>query len=87
MAGPSQAHLDVLAQRMGYHDYATYQAYQAHQQAMRLSNGLNGQPGPIGGAPQQAPQNWLQHLLSSIPGTPAYLFGKVNDAFGNATGQ
>jgi hypothetical protein len=84
MAG-NQAHLDALAQRLGYHDYATYAAYQTHQAAMRQANGLNGTPAAQAQQPPQ--QNWLQNLLSSIPGTPAYLLGKVNDAFGKATGQ
>lgn len=61
MAG-NQAHLDALAQRLGYRDYATYAAYQAHQQAARLNNGLNGTPGPA--QPQQAPVNWLQTLIN-----------------------
>jgi hypothetical protein len=91
MANPAiQAHLDTLARQQGFHDYATYQAYQQKQQAMRMDNGLQGTGSSIGQAPGAGPappQNFLQHLLSSIPGTPAYLLGKVNDAFGKATGQ
>jgi hypothetical protein len=85
MAGPySQAHLDHAARQMGFHDYATYSAYQQKQTARRLDNGIQGTGAPTG---QPAPQNWLQHLLSSIPGTPAYLFGYVNDQMGKALGN
>jgi acyl-homoserine lactone acylase PvdQ len=35
MAGPSQAHLDVLAKQLGFRDYATYSAYQRQQAMMR----------------------------------------------------
>lgn len=75
----SQA-LDHAARRMGYHDYATYQAAQAHRQDVLSQNPATGTTGPAG-AP---PENWLQHLLSSIPIHPAYLLGKVNDAFAQA---
>ncbi|MFL6707999.1 MAG: hypothetical protein ACJ8HI_07310 [Massilia sp.] len=80
----SQA-LDQAARQMGFHDYATYQAYQNKQAAMRMDNGIQGTGYSTG--PQQAaapPENWLQHLLSSIPIHPAYLLGKVNDAFTKA---
>lgn len=60
MAG-NQAHLDALAQKLGYRDYATYSAYQAHQQAARLNNGINGTGAPQA---QQAPTNWLQTLIN-----------------------
>lgn len=86
MANPAtQAHLDTLARQMGFHDYATYSAYQQHQQAARMDNGINGTAANVGGAPQQ-PQgnNFLQNLLAKIPIHPAYLLGKVNDAFTQA---
>lgn len=73
--------LDQAARQMGFRDYATYQAYQVQQQAMQQ------QPNPptgAGAAPGAPPQNWLQHLLSSIPIHPSYLLGKVNDAFTKA---
>lgn len=87
MAGPAtQAHLDVLARQMGYHDYATYQAYQQKQAAMRMNNGIQGTGSAIGQDPSQQPQqnNWLQNLIAKIPIHPAYLLGKVNDAFTQA---
>lgn len=62
MAG-NQAHLDALAQKLGYRDYATYSAYQAHQAAMQQG------PAPVaGGVPvqqQPPPQNWLQTLINN----------------------
>lgn len=87
MAGPAtQAHLDTLARQMGFHDYATYSAYQQHQQAMRMNNGIQGTGyDATGGAQQpQQPTNWLQNLINKIPIHPAYLLGKVNDAFTQA---
>ena len=84
MAGPrTQAHLDVLARQMGFHDYATYAAYQQKQAALRQSNSINGQNGPMPGAQPQG-NNFLQNLLARIPIHPAYLLGKVNDAFTQA---
>lgn len=75
MAGnPSQAHLDVLARQLGYHDYATYQAYQRNQAMMRERANVVGQ-GTVGQVPAQPqapanapPQNWLQRLLWGLGG-------------------
>lgn len=66
MAG-NQAHLDALAQRLGYRDYATYSAYQAHQAAMRQQNGIQGTGYSTGPQDQPAPppENWLQRLISN----------------------
>lgn len=85
MGAASQAHLDTLARQMGFHDYATYSAYQQHQAAQRMDNGIQG-TGYNTGAPTQQPQgnNFLQNLLAKIPIHPAYLLGKVNDAFTQA---
>jgi hypothetical protein len=85
MAGPAtQAHLDALARQIGFHDYATYNAYQQKQAAMRMDNGIQG-TGYNTGQPQQPQQNnWLQNLIAKIPIHPAYLLGKVNDAFTQA---
>lgn len=78
MAGQiSQAHLDAAAQQLGFRDYATWSAYQQHQQMMRT--GPATAPQAAQPVPQQAaPQNWLQHLLGNIPGTPR-LLNYVND--------
>lgn len=85
MAGHSQAHLDVLARQLGFHDYATYSAYQQHRQADVLgANPATGAPGEAGAPQQPAGNNWLQNLLARIPIHPAYLLGKVNDAFTQA---
>lgn len=81
MAGYPQAHLDHAARQMGFHDYATYSAWNAHRQ--QVLQGGAGAPGEAG-APQQQGNNWLQHLLARIPIHPAYLLGKVNDAFTQA---
>lgn len=76
MAGASQAHLDVLARQMGYHDYATYSNWQRQQAMMRERANVVGQ-GTTGSvpAPQQAapaanapPENWLQRLLWGLGG-------------------
>jgi hypothetical protein len=83
VAGPAtQAHLDVLSRQLGFPDYATYRAYQQKQAAARLQNGLNG----TGAAQGQVAtgNNFLQNLLARIPIHPAYLLGKVNDAFTQA---
>lgn len=67
MAGPAtQAHLDTLAQQMGFRDYATYSAYQQHQ-AMQQQGGPPPQQQAAPAQPQQPPQNWLQHLIMSSP--------------------
>jgi hypothetical protein len=81
MAG--QAHLDHAARQLGFPDYATYSAYQQKQAAMRMQNGISGTGMEQGGAP---PQNWLQHLLASIPGHPAQLLGYVDERMGKALG-
>lgn len=83
MADPqySQAQLDAAARQMGFHDYATYQGYQ------RTRNGIIGAGGGGTGGinpTQPDPPNWLQTLLAKIPIHPAYLLGKVNDAFTKA---
>lgn len=84
MAGQyPQAHLDHAARQLGFHDYATYSAYQQKQAAMRMDNGIQG-TGYSAGAQQPAGNNWLQNLLAKIPIHPAYLLGKVNDAFTKA---
>jgi hypothetical protein len=75
----SQAHLDALAQQQGFKDFAQWSAWNAQRQRTVLSG--NPTVDTPGGAP---PQNWLQHLLSSIPIHPSYLLGKVNDAFTQA---
>jgi hypothetical protein len=73
MAGPSQAHLDVLAKQLGFRDYATYSAYQRQQAMMRQAPNVIGQ-GTTGQAPQrppvqaQPPQNWLQRLMWGLGG-------------------
>lgn len=83
MAGThSQAHLDVLARQMGFHDYETYVGYQRHQEM--LKTGVNGVPGEAGAPTQPAGNNWLQNALARIPIHPSYLLGKVNDAFTRA---
>lgn len=86
MAGPAQqAHLDTLARQLGYHDYATYAARQQHiQQDVLGANPATGVPGEAGAPQQPATNNWLQNLIARIPIHPAYLFGKVNDAFTQA---
>lgn len=85
MAGPAtQAHLDTLARQLGYHDYATYQAYQQKQSAMRMDNGIQGTGYSTGQQQQPQGNNWLQNLIAKIPIHPAYLLGKVNDAFTQA---
>lgn len=80
---PSQAHLDVLARQMGFHDYATYSAYQQHQTARRLDNGIQGTGYSTGTQqPSQqpaAPTNWLQSLIQNY--TP---LGYVAKRFGQA---
>ena len=76
----SRAHLDAVAQGMGFKDYNHWAAWNQNTRQVVLS------PGPAGTDGSTPPQNWLQHLLSSIPATPAYLLNKVNDALGNATG-
>lgn len=83
MVGAPQAHLDVLARQMGFPDYATYSAYQQKQTAMRMNNGIQG-TGYSTGPDQPGGNNWLQNLLAKIPIHPAYLLGKVNDAFTKA---
>jgi uncharacterized membrane protein YebE (DUF533 family) len=62
MAG-NQAHLDALAQKLGYRDYATYSAYQAHQAAMQQGPAPSAAPQPA--QPQAPPQNWLQTLINN----------------------
>lgn len=86
----ADAHMDALARQLGYANFNQYQLHQQMLQTQRMQNGIQGTGSNIGQAPgpaQAPPQNFLQHLMSSIPGTPAYLLGKVNDAFGKATGQ
>jgi hypothetical protein len=76
---PSQAHLDALAQQQGFKNYAQWSAWNQRTRQPVLSG--NPTVGPGNGAP---PQNWLQHLLGSIPIHPMYLLNKVNDAFDQA---
>lgn len=83
MAGHSQAHLDALAQSQGFHDYNHWATWNAQRQQMLSQNPATGVPGEAG-APQQPGNNWLQNLLGRIPIHPAYLFGKINDAFTQA---
>lgn len=86
MAGPySQAHLDHAARQMGFHDYASYSAWnQRTRQPVLAGNPTVGAPGEAGAPHQPAGNNWLQNLLARIPIHPAYLLGKVNDAFDQA---
>lgn len=63
MAG-NQAHLDALAQKLGYRDYATYSAYQAHQAAMRQAP-VAATPQAVPVQQQAPPQNWLQTLINN----------------------
>lgn len=83
MAGYSQAHLDALAQQQGFHNYDQWAAWNAKRNQISGIGGATGIANP-GGAPAQPPQNWLQHLLGSIPIHPMYLLNKVNDAFTKA---
>lgn len=83
MAG--QAHLDAAARQLGFHNYAQWSAYQQHRQNDVLGgNPPVGTPGEAGAPQQPAGNNWLQTLLARIPIHPAYLLGKVNDAFTQA---
>lgn len=73
MAGPSPAHLDVLAKQLGFRDYATYSAYQRQQAIMRQGNPAvsAGTPPSAGQRPpaaSQPPQNWLQRLMWGLGG-------------------
>ena len=82
MASPAlQAHLDTQARQLGYQDYQHFALHNAQMQAAAQNNGIQG-TGYGQAQPQQG--NWLQNLLAKIPIHPAYLLGKVNDAFTQA---
>lgn len=72
---PSAAALDHAARQHGFHDYAQYSAWKAKYQT-----------GGSQAAPAAPPQNFLQHLLASIPIHPVALFNRVSKAYGDATG-
>lgn len=57
----SQAHLDAMANQLGFKDYATWSAFNQHQQAMQNAPAQQ----PAQPAPQQPPAqtNWLQNLI------------------------
>lgn len=76
-----QAHLDALAQQQGFKNYAQWAAWNRNTRQVVLQGGAGG------AAPTQPPQNWLQHLLSSIPGHPAQLLGYVDNKMGQALGS
>lgn len=84
MASPAlQAHLDTQARQLGYQDYEHFALHQAQMQQAAHNNGIQGTGyGPGQAQPQQG--NWLQNLIAKIPIHPAYLLGKVNDAFTQA---
>jgi len=59
----NQAHLDALAQKLGFQNYAQYSAYQQHQALMRQQPAA---PVAAQPAPQPQPQqNWLQNLINN----------------------
>lgn len=67
MADPMQAQLDAAARQQGFKNYAQWSAWNARQQEMR----------GIGQVAPPAQQNWLQQLISSVPGHPAQTLGYV----------
>lgn len=75
----SPGQLDAVARQRGFPDYRTWQAWNRHRTA-----GLQQPGGPV--QPQPAPTNWLQNLITSIPGHPAQLLDYVSKKFGAATG-
>lgn len=65
-----------MARQRGFPDYQTWAAWNRQRSASLQ------QPGAA--PPQQS--NYLQQLLSSIPGTPARVLGYVRDRYRRATG-
>lgn len=78
MADPRlQAQLDAAARQKGFKDYSQYQAWDRNTRQVVMQGNVE--------APPQT--NWLQNLLSSIPGHPAQTLGYVHERMKKALGR